>query len=262
MFNSKIYESELSHIRTKPRPNKFKYKVYHFFLDLDEIGNMKHINGLLGYEKFSLLSFFEKDHLKFAPNHANLPLKDRVKNYLSENKIEFVPEKIFLLTHLRVLHYVFNPVSLYYCYDSKNNLRLVLAEVNNTFLEQKGYIIDMQNSENKIQDKNFYVSPFIHHNCKFEFKITNPNENIFLNINSKNEKTNEIILTGILKGSRSEITTKNLIRLNFKYPLVTFKVIFLIHWQAFKLFLKKVTYFSKKETDSKILKSQEAQNAS
>ena len=246
MSNSRLYETEISHIRTKPKLNRFSYRFYHFLLDLDEIENIGSISRLMAYEKLALLIFLEKDHLKSDLRNSKLNIKERVKKYLKENRVRFVPDKIFLLTHLRIFNYVFNPVSFYYCYDTEQNLRFAIAEVNNTFSEQKTYLIDFQNSRSRIQTKNFYVSPFIHHTCNFEFKLNKPDNKVFLRVNSRNEKTNKILLASSLKGSSLELNTKNLIKLNLKYPLVTFKVIFLIHWQALKLLVKKIDYFKKK----------------
>ena len=251
MHNSRLYKTQVTHIRKKPSLNKFKYNFYHFLLDLDEIKSIHEISRLMAYEKFAPLSFFEKDHLKYDLENTNLSIKERVKNYLKENKMKFSPQKIFLLTHLRIFKYIFNPVSFYYCFDVKEKLRVVIAEVNNTFSEQKTYLIDLQKPKNNAQKKKFYVSPFIHNNCNFEFNVKTPGETIFAGVNSRDEKTNEMILNAHLKGSHLELNTRNLIKLNLKYPFVTFKVIFLIHWQALKLFLKRVPYFKKENPASK-----------
>ncbi len=258
MFNSRIYESQIEHTRLRPKVNTFEYKIYIFYLDLDEIKNLHRISKLMAYERLSLFSFFEKDHLKFTTNKEKLSIKNRVKQYLKENGIDFVPTKIYLLSQLRLFNYIFNPVSLYYCYDANNQLKLVLVEVNNTYLEQKAYIVRVDKSEDQLQTKNFYVSPFIQHNCNFQFNLPNPgNEKIFVEINSRDKKTSEVILSARLYGKALTLTTKNLIKLNLKYPLITSKIIVSIHWQALKLFFKKISYFNKKDTDLKIRQIQE-----
>ena len=256
MFNSRLYKTEISHIRLRPKKNQFKYKFYHFLLDLDEVKNLHTISRLLGYEMFAPLSFYEKDHLKSNFKDDGLDIKERIKKYLKENKIKFVPKKIFLLTHLRIFNYVFNPVSFYYCYGSKQELRFVIAEVNNTFSEQKIYLIDLKKCEDKIQPKHFYVSPFIHYDCDFEFLFRAPGNEIFLEVNSRDKKTSEALLKSNLKGSSLRLDTKNLLKLNLAYPFITLKVIILIHWQALRLFVKKISYFTKKEVDLKIMKNQ------
>ncbi|MCE9501674.1 MAG: DUF1365 domain-containing protein, partial [Leptospira sp.] len=141
----------------------------------------------------------------------------------------------------------------YYIFENSDNgevLNTVMAEVNNTYNEQKLYLVrDIKNPT--ALKKSFYISPFIQHDAEFRFELRIPGEQLYIRIDSEAEK--KTILKAIVKGKHSVISDANLLFCFFRYPFYTFFVIYLIHWQALKLFFKRVPYFGKKETDQKIL---------
>ena len=146
----------------------------------------------------------------------------------------------------RILGYVFNPLSVFYVYDKNENLISVLYEVKNTFGEQHTYIFKVENGQLLQHNcsKKFHVSPFIEMNCDYFFKILKPSEKISIIINQYQLK--EKILYASQDGTRVDFTSLELIKSYLKHPLMTFKIISAIHFEAFKLWVKGIKFVKKK----------------
>ena len=166
--------------------------------------------------------------------------------WLARNGINFDPRgRIRLLTLPRVLGYVFNPISVYFCFDPAGIPVCAVAEVGNTFGEMKLYLLgpDVLGKDQvfrRITVKNFYVSPFSALDLRFEFKLGVPGEKLALWVDDWDgaEKT----LVTSLTGRRAPLSNRRLLWLTVKCPLVTLKVISLIHWHALLLWLKRVPF--------------------
>jgi hypothetical protein len=152
-----------------------------------------------------------------------------------------------LLTNLNVFGYNFNPVSFYFCFDEKDEIVCCIAEISNTFREMKIFLMRKENlSENKFHlntKKYFYVSPFIDPDTVFDFNIAIPNEK--LNLRIDDFKDDERFFISTLTGTRKAFSGINLLKYSIRFPLITVKVITLIHWNALLLWLKKIPYHPK-----------------
>ena len=147
----------------------------------------------------------------------------------------------------RIFGYVFNPLSIFFIYDKKEKLISILYEVKNTFGEQHTYVFRIDSEINLIQNscsKKFHVSPFIEMNCKYFFKILKPSEKLSVIIDQYDEKGK--ILFASQDGIRSDLTSNQLLKSYLKHPLMTFKVITAIHFEAFKLWIKGIKFVQKK----------------
>ncbi|HMV44829.1 MAG TPA: DUF1365 domain-containing protein, partial [Leptospiraceae bacterium] len=156
--------------------------------------------------------------------------------------------RVVLITHLRILGYTFNPVCFYYLYDKENVPVCALVEVHNTFGEMKPFVVLNPNGDYRFYlrtIKHFYVSPFFELDTEFEFKLNPPTEK--LNIHIDDYKEGQKVFLSAYTGKKKEMSDKNMILLFLKYPFVTLKVILMIHWQAFLLFLKKIPFIRKME---------------
>ena len=239
---SSIYNGTVIHKRFKPKSHFFRYKVFSLFIDLSELNTLEKKISFFSYNRFNLISFFDKDH----GNRDGLSLIEWVKKNLKENRINSEEIKVRLLCYPRILGYVFNPLSVFYVYDKNENLISVLYEVKNTFGEQHTYIFKVENGQLLQHNcsKKFHVSPFIEMNCDYFFKILKPSEKISVIINQYQLK--EKILYASQDGTRVDFTSLELIKSYLKHPLMTFKIISAIHFEAFKLWVKGIRFVKKK----------------
>jgi DUF1365 family protein len=243
MINSCIYCGSVIHKRFKPKEHFFKYKVFSLFLDLSELNELDDKLNFFSLNKFNLISFHEIDH----GNRDGSSLLDWVKNNLSKNNVSTVNIKVKLLCYPRILGYVFNPLSVFFVYDQNENLISILYEVKNTFGEQHTYFFKVENQNKLIQNncsKKFHVSPFIEMNCNYFFKILNPAQKLSVIIDQYDQKGK--ILFASQDGERSDLTSRNLMKSYLKHPLMTFKIISAIHFEAFKLWMKGIKFIKKK----------------
>ena len=241
-MTSFIYNGTVIHKRFKPKIHFFKYRVFSLLVDLSELNNLGKKISFFSYNSFNLISFFDKDH----GDRDGSCLTNWVKKNLRENQINFDNIKIRLLCYPRILGYVFNPLSVFYIYDKNENLISILYEVKNTFGEQHTYIFKVENN-NLLQhncSKKFHVSPFIEMNCNYFFSILKPSEKISVIIDQY--QLNEKILYASQDGKRANFTSNELIKSYLKHPLMTFKIILAIHFEAFKLWAKGIRFIKKK----------------
>ena len=239
-MNSCIYNGYVSHTRYKPVKHSLRYNTFSLFIDLDEIENLSKNNFIFSFNKFNIFSFFNKDH----GDRDGLCLKNWVLNKLKKFDRNKDINNIKLLCYPRVFGYVFNPLSIFYCYENKN-LRAVMYEVKNTFNEQHTYIFKVK-SNNEISQKckkKFYVSPFMDMETQYEFKLLNPDENLSVLI--KQSDKDGIILTAVQKGTKKEFNMKQLLVNFVLYPLMTLKIIGAIHYEALRLWKKGAKYRSR-----------------
>ena len=242
-MTSSIYNGTVIHKRFKPKIHYFKYKVFSLLIDLSELENLNKKIKFFSYNKFNLVSFYDVDH----GDRDGSSLVTWVKKNLEDNNINSEKVKIKLLCYPRILGYVFNPLSVFYIYDESEKLVCILYEVKNTFGEQHTYIFRVDNDQKLYQhncSKKFHVSPFIEMNCKYFFRLLKPGEKISVIIDQY--QTDEKILYASQDGLRVDFNTKELIKSYFKHPLMTFKIISAIHFEAFKLWIKGIKFIKKK----------------
>ena len=241
--NSYIYTGTVIHKRFKPKIHSFNYKVFSLLIDLSELDLMHQKLKLFSYEKFNIISFFNNDH---GPRDGS-SLKNWVLQNLKKNNIETEGVQIKLLCYPRILGYVFNPLSVFYVYDKNSELILILYEVKNTFGEQHVYVFKTKKNQNLIQHvckKKFHVSPFIEMDCVYFFRLLKPSNKISVIIDLNDQEGK--ILYASQNGIKSDLNNKNLIKSYLKHPLMSFKIIFAIHFEAFKLWTKGIKFIKKK----------------
>ena len=236
-MNSCIYNGEVTHTRFKPVRHFLKYKTFSLLIDLDEINLLDKSIGIFSHNKFNIFSFYDKDH----GDRDGGNLKDWVISNLKKFRIKENITNIKLLCYPRILGYVFNPLSIFYCYE-KDKLVAIFYEVKNTFNEQHTYIFKIKNNDEIIQKcrKKFYVSPFMDMETFYNFKLLNPNDKLSVFI--KQTDADGTILTATQTGDKKEFSFKQL-AINFiKYPLMTIKIISSIHYEALLLWKKGAIY--------------------
>ena len=241
--NSCIYNGSVIHKRFKPKEHFFKYSVFSLFIDLAELKEIEKKINFFSYNKFNLISFFDIDH---GPRDGS-SLEDWVKQNLITIGISNKSVKIRLLCYPRIFGYVFNPLSIFFIYDENDQLISILYEVKNTFGEQHTYVFKTEKGKNLIENncnKKFHVSPFIEMDCKYFFKILLPENKLSVIIN-QNDDTGKLLYAS-QDGIKKKLNNKNLIISYITHPLMTFKIIGAIHYEALKLWLKGIKFVKKK----------------
>ncbi len=236
---NKIIYSHIYHKRFEPIENVFSYKGFQVLLNIDDLGSLKGLKT----NKWGLFSIYTRDHAyrKNEKEAISTIYRRWVKEKLSKSQIK-VEGDIYLQTIPRIMGYSFNPISFWYCYDGPildQKLRAVICEVNNTFGEGHNYILDLEKTTQQSLPKEFHVSPFFPRTGVYEFNMDKT-----ISIKYLINGTLDFIAT-LTPYCEVELNKKNLIISLFKLPFFTFLVVFLIHWQAAKLFFKKVKFFTK-----------------
>ena len=240
---SAIYIGNVIHKRFKPKIHFFKYKVFSILLDLSEINLLNKSLKIFSYNKFNIVSFYDVDH---GPRDGT-SLKKWVEKNLIENQINTEDIKIKLLCYPRIFGYVFNPLSVFFIYNKKSELISILYEVKNTFGEQHTYVFKIDKINKSLEHsckKKFHVSPFIEMNCLYYFKILKPGNKISVVINQNHE--GKKILFASQDGIKKKLNSRNLIISYLSHPLMSFKIIGAIHFEALKLWLKGLKLVKKK----------------
>tara|TARA_B110001454_G_scaffold76857_1_gene74422 strand:+ start:152 stop:919 length:768 start_codon:yes stop_codon:yes gene_type:complete len=241
--DSSIYIGNVIHKRFKPKIHFFKYKVFSILLDISEIDILDKSLKIFSYNKFNIVSFYDADH---GPRDGT-SIKEWVIKNLNDNRINTENIKIKLLCYPRIFGYVFNPLSVFFIYNKNSELISILYEVKNTFGEQHTYVFKTKENENYIKHtckKKFHVSPFIEMDCTYFFKILKPSEKISVIIDQYDEEGK--LLYASQDGDRIEFNNKNLVLSYLRHPLMTFKIIVAIHFEAFKLWTKGIKFVKKR----------------
>jgi len=236
-MNSCIYNGEVNHTRFKPVKHFLNYKTFSLFIDLDEIEQLDKSISIFSHNKFNIFSFYNKDH---GDRDGNC-LKKWVMSNLKKYKIEGNISKIKILCYPRIFGYVFNPLSIFYCYENEK-LKSIFYEVKNTFNEQHTYIFKIKDGEEIKQKckKKFYVSPFMDMETFYNFKLIDPNQRLSVMI--KQTDAEGTVLTATQTGDKKEFNFKQLLINFFRYPLMTLKIISSIHFEALLLWKKGAIY--------------------
>ena len=236
-MNSCIYNGVITHTRFKPIKHTLKYRTFSLFLDLDEVKKLADSISIFSYNRFNIFSFYDTDH----GLRDGTSLKEWVLLNLKRFKVCEKINKVKLLCYPRIFGYVFNPLSIFYCYEDQK-LKAILYEVKNTFNEQHTYIFKIENEEKILQTckKKFYVSPFMDMQTHYNFALVKPNEKLSVFIKQTDKEG--IVLTATQNGERKKFNLKQLILNFFTYPLMTIKIITSIHFEAFLLWKKGAIY--------------------
>lgn len=251
-FISNIYIAKVMHHRLSPKKHTFWYRVYMFYIDLDEIGLLTKKLRWFSRNKFNLFSFRDKEHLQLPRENPNPGKNTRqhLEAYLAENGVDGSGLKIKLLTNLNVLGYNFNPVSFYYCFDSAGHPVCCVAEISNTYREMKLFFFGKEalqgDTFKKITTKYFYVSPFIDHDDVFDFRLKVPAATLDVEIDDL-DKDGKRFFISTLKGKSKPLSNAVMLRCFLAIPLIPLQIMGLIHWQALKLWLKKIPFHPKAE---------------
>jgi DUF1365 family protein len=237
-MRSGIYEGFVRHERLRPRRHRLRYRVFSLLLDLDELAELDRRFWPFGVGRPSLIGFRAADH-----GDGVTPLRTWVVERLRAGGIRSAVNRIELLCYPRLFGFVFNPLSVYFCRDHKDNLVGVVCEVHNTHGERHTYVLPVAAGQAIVrhtEPKAFFVSPFVPMDCTYRFRIAPADQKVGISI--LEDDAAGLLLTASFNGERREISSGALAGLLLRYPLMTLKVVAGIHWEALKLLAKGIRF--------------------
>ncbi len=242
-----LYSGRLIHERRIKPEYHFEYRVFSLLLDIDRLDEADRGHRLFSHNRFNLISFYDRD---FGPKDGS-PLRPWIDQQLEAAGVDLAGGQITILAYPRVLGYVFNPLTLWYCRHADGSLRAILAEVRNTFGEWHGYLLhdDGAALPENLRDqavKIFHVSPFLPRQGHYQFRLQAPAERYGATVNWHDaEDPEHPALIAVQSGKRLPGGDGGLLRAALTVPLMTFKVIAAIHWQALKIWLRGGRFYRK-----------------
>ena len=245
-YQSCLYLTRVMHQRLFPVDYRFSYRVFSLLLDLDQLETGDTGLRVLSIDRFNLLSFWRRDH---GPRDGT-SLRAWAERMLRRQGIELAGGKLLLLCFPRLLGFGFNPLSIWYCQHQDGSLRAVICEVNNTFGEHHFYLLHRQGEAmdwpaRAELAKRFHVSPLIGMQARYRFRLSRPGQRLAVSIEESQEGRRMLIATQT--GEMRPLTDRQLLRALLRTPLMTFKVVAAIHWQALRIWLRGAPLFRKPE---------------
>ncbi|MFT5831592.1 MAG: DUF1365 family protein [Bacteroidia bacterium] len=240
-MNSAIYAGHVSHRRGGDKPHAFRNRLYMYMLDLDELDQV--FRGVRSHsvERWNLVSYFRRDFLGDPATPLIEAVRDRVESQLGRRPLGAVR----LLSQLRTLGYVFNPVSFYLCYDEQGKLDAIVAEITNTpWRERHAYVLDAGGQDELLFrfDKEFHVSPFFGMDHIYEWRFRVADEQV--QVAMTNFQAGRPVFTADFSATRQLIEPRALTAALWRHPIQPLRMHLAIYLHAAVLFLKRVPFFT------------------
>ncbi len=224
-LTASVYDVEIHHVRAEPIRNEFRYRSYQWFVDLDALPRLPRL--LRPFARFDA-----RDHL----GDPARSLRANVDAFLAENGINLSGGRIRMLANARVLGYVFNPLTVFWCHDRDGSLRCVVAEVHNTYGQRHRYLLQTDERGRAETGKQFYVSPFYEVAGRYSMSLPEPGERLALSITLHPPQGSTFVAA--MKGRRRPATGWRLARILLSRPFSTAAVSLRIRWQGIKLYTR------------------------
>jgi DUF1365 family protein len=237
-FTSCLYAGKVVHRRVRPKAHRLGYRVFSMCLDVDEIDRLDLGLPIFSRNRFNLFGFHDRD---YGPGDGTR-VDVHTRRLLAEAGLSHAACRIRLLCYPRILGYVFNPLSVYFCEDRDGFLAAIVYEVSNTFGERKSYVIPVEAGAGPVLHqscaKEMYVSPFTHRDGRYSFSIRPPGEDVVVGVAFHDG--DGAVMNAHFSGARLPLDLRTLWGVFARFPLMTVKVIGGIHLEAARLWSKGV----------------------
>jgi DUF1365 family protein len=237
-----LYFGEVVHERQRPKKHRLRYNVFSMLVDVDALEPLSAAHKLFAYNAPALFSIRDSDH----GTRPNLTMAVWARQELERAGLKEAGHHIDVLCYPRIFGYVFNPLSVYFCQAEKGSISAIIYEVHNTFGERHSYVIPVNEAARKIirqtGNKEFFVSPFIPMDCIYKFRVQPPED--VVRVVMRVEDTDGLLLAASFAATRKPFSDRLLLVALLRFPLMTLKVMAGIHWEALKLWRKKIPYLN------------------
>lgn len=233
-----LYRGAVMHARLRPRPHRFRYRVFSLLIDIDRLDEAARMSRLFSVGRFNLAGFDPADH----GLRSGRPLRQEIDEMLAEAGLAAPARRVLLLCYPRILGFVFNPLSVYFAYGREDDLLALVYEVRNTFGERHSYVAPVAAGEldrtgvRQVRAKRFFVSPFMTLDQQYRFRIEPPGERVTIHILSSDAE-GPLFAAGF-HGSGRVLSTGALLSSLTSMPFMTLKVVAAIGFEALRLRIK------------------------
>lgn len=234
-----LYVGSVMHARLRPKGHRFSYSVYSMLVDIDRMDAPTGLAPWFAFDRFAPLSVHAADH---GPGDGS-PLRPHVDRLLADKGVAR-PARVLMLCYPRLFGYVFDPITVYFAYDADGGLTALLYEVRNTFGGRHTYVAPVRDGEasaagiEQEADKVFYVSPFMEMDETYRFRVLPPGEAVRIRILEGDREGPTLSATFAGRGRAA--TRASLAGAFFSIPMMSLKVIAGIHYEALRLWLKRI----------------------
>jgi uncharacterized protein len=220
-----LYECRVVHVRQAPLRHAFSYRTYQWLVDLDELPRPDRWTALLA-------GFRARDHL----GDPGRSIRANVEEFLRARGVELGGGRVLMLAHARVLGYVFNPLTLYWCHRADGTLACVIAEVHNTYGQRHAYLVRTDDQGRARVDKELYVSPYHPVDGWYQMSLPRPDGRLAINVTLNRPNGHRFVAS--VRGNGVPATGRALLRAAARHPCSTVMVSARIRWQGITLYAR------------------------
>jgi len=240
---ARLYRGDVMHQRMRPVGHRFSYKVFSLLIDIDRLDDADGLSRIFSVNKPNFAAFYETDHIRGSSAEN---LRSHVDILLSDAGIDLPAHKVLLACYPRIFGQVFNPLSVFYAFDTAERPIAMIYQVRNTFGEDHTYVCPVAEGEatpagiRQSRTKLFHVSPFLELGLTYHFRMNIPGDTLTWRILETD--ADGPLLAATYAATAETLTTGSISRNLLRIPLLTWKIVAGIHFEALRLWLKGVAY--------------------